>query len=168
MMTVFLPATDAFAEMIPRSEFAYQNWQGAAYTFEGTSDFSHCVISASYVSGDILYLSVNAGGTVGVGVQSSNLRLSVGETFPVTLMIDGRAPIYATATAATTDFATLNAGFVSIAPLDRHPTTLPARFMHSTQQKNAHLRTCRTMPLCHHRRIQLLWTRQFCFRLQPR
>ena len=108
MMTVFLPATDAFAEMIPRSEFAYQNWQGAAYTFEGTSDFSHCVISASYVSGDILYLSVNAGGTVGVGVQSSNLRLSVGETFPVTLMIDGRAPIYATATAATTDFATLN------------------------------------------------------------
>lgn len=108
MMAAFLPANSAFAEMIPRSEFAYQNWQGAAYTFEGTSDFSHCVISASYVSGDILYLSVNAGGTVGVGVQSNNLRLSVGETFPVTLMIDGRAPIYATATAATTDFATLN------------------------------------------------------------
>jgi hypothetical protein len=60
------------------------------------------------MSGDILYLSVNAGGTVGVGVQSSNLHLTAGETFPVTLTIDGRAPINATATAASTDFASLH------------------------------------------------------------
>lgn len=105
---VFWTASDASAEMIPLSEFSYQNWQGAAYTFAGTSNFSHCVVSASYVTGDVLYLSVNAGGTVGIGVQSHNLRLTAGDTFPVTLTIDRHAPIYATATAATTDFASLN------------------------------------------------------------
>lgn len=98
----------AYAEQIPGSEFSYQNWQGAAWTFVGTSNFSHCAISAPYVTGDILILSVNAGGTIGIGVQSDNLRLTVGETFPVTLLIDGRAPIYATATAASNNFAGLH------------------------------------------------------------
>lgn len=98
----------ATAEQIPGSDFSYQNWQGQAWTFAGTSTFSHCAISASYVSGDILILSVNSDGTVGLGVQSSGLQLTAGETFPVTLSVDSRPPIYATATAAASDFAGLH------------------------------------------------------------
>lgn len=100
--------TAAYAEKIPSSDFSYQNWQGAAYTFEGATNFSHCVISATYLSGDVLFLSVNAGGTVGVGVLSNNLNLAVGQSFPVTLRVDRNEPIYATATAATSNFASLN------------------------------------------------------------
>lgn len=103
-----MAATVAYAEKIPSSDFNYQNWQGAAYTFEGATNFSHCVISATYLSGDVLFLSVNAGGTVGVGVLSNNLHLVVGQSFPVTLRIDRNEPIYATATAATSNFASLN------------------------------------------------------------
>jgi hypothetical protein len=105
---VCLLSVCASAEQIPGSEFSYQNWQGQAWTFAGTSTFSHCAISTPYVTGDILILSVNADGTVGLGVQSSGLRLTAGETFPVTLTVDSRPPIYATATAAASDFAGLH------------------------------------------------------------
>lgn len=108
LISLLLTASGASAEMIPRSEFSYQNWRGAAYTYLGTSNFSHCAISASYVSGDVLYFSVNAGGTIGVGVQSKNLRLTPGESFPVMLTIDSGQPLYATATAASVEFASLS------------------------------------------------------------
>ena len=107
-IVLLLAATSASAEKIPSSDFFYQNWQGAAYTFEGASNFSHCVISATYVTGDILFFSVNVGGTVGVGVQSNNLQLTVGQSFPVTLIVDRNLPIYATATASTPNFASLS------------------------------------------------------------
>lgn len=98
----------ASAEQIPGSEFSYANWMGSAYTFVGTGNFSHCSVQASYLSGDVLHFSVNAGGTVGVGVQSNQINLTVGETFPVVLQVDNFRPFFGTATAATVDFAVLS------------------------------------------------------------
>lgn len=92
---------------IPGSSFGYGNWSGAGYTFEGSSEFSHCAISASYLSGDYLFFSVNSSGEVGVGIQSPSLNVTVGKTFPVTLYVDRRPPFYATAEAIDTDFALL-------------------------------------------------------------
>lgn len=107
-VAAFSMAAAVHAEQIPGSEFSYANWAGAAWTFVGTGNFSHCAVSASYMTGDVLHFSVNAGGTVGVGVWSTAMRLTVGQSFPVTLQVDGRAPFYGTASAATEEFAVLN------------------------------------------------------------
>lgn len=103
-----LLASPALAEYIPGSDIRRGNWNGAAYTYNETGKFSHCVVSASYVSGDTLYLSVNQDATVTVGVQSPALRMQQGQEIPVTLYIDRRPPFYGRAFAVNSDFATLN------------------------------------------------------------
>lgn len=102
-----LGAFQALAEEIPGSFFKSGNWQGAAYTFDDTGRFSHCVISASYISGDTLLFSVNDDVSISVAVVSPALRLSPGQTFPVRLTIDRRQSFEGTATALGTDFASL-------------------------------------------------------------
>ncbi len=100
-------ATAAYAEYIPGSDIQIGNWKGAAYTYDDTGAFSHCAVSASYVSGDTLLLSVNENATVTVGVVSPGLKLQPGQQIPVALYIDRRAPFYGSAVAVDTDFATL-------------------------------------------------------------
>lgn len=102
-----LAASPASAEYIAGSEIGFGNWHGAAYTFDETGRFSHCAVSASYLSGDTLYLSVNENATVTVGIESPGLNMVPGQEVPVTLYIDRRAPFYGRAYAVNPTFATL-------------------------------------------------------------
>lgn len=104
-LTIF--AGPVAAEYIPGSDIKVGNWNGAGYTYDTTGSFSHCVVSAPYLSGDSLYLSVNGDATVTVGVVSPNLKMQPGQEFPVSLYIDRRAPFYGQAVAQSSDFATL-------------------------------------------------------------
>ncbi len=95
------------AEEIAGSQFGYGNWSGAAYTYDQTGEFSHCAVSAGFVSGDTLLFSVNKQGTVSVGVANNALNFPVGDSFPVSIYVDRRQPIYGTATAMDRHFAAL-------------------------------------------------------------
>lgn len=90
-------ATAASAEEIIGSAFSTGNWEGAAYTFSGSTEFSHCAVSVGYVSGDTLYLSVNSDASVTVGVESPSFRFTPGESFPAALYVDSRQPFHGTA-----------------------------------------------------------------------
>lgn len=99
--------TISSAEFIPGSNYGYGSWQGAAYTSDANGLFSHCAISASYVSGDTLVFSVNANATVSVAVASPGLSLEVGQRVPVTIRVDNRRPFFGDAVALSNDFAGL-------------------------------------------------------------
>ena len=84
---IALQGSFAQAELIRGSQFTFQNWSGEAYTDSNTGAFSHCVVSADYVSGDTLFFSVTRGGEVGVGVTSPYMNLNPGSQFPVALYV---------------------------------------------------------------------------------
>lgn len=107
ILALALVTSSAAAEMIPRSGFSSGNWNGAAYTNDKSGQFSHCAISAKYVSGNTLYFSVNADASVSVAVVGQ-LGLTEGQQFPVALYVDRRRPFYGTAQALSSDFALLN------------------------------------------------------------
>lgn len=100
-------ATASFADEIPGSRYSSGNWEGAAYTNNESGQFSHCAISAPYISGDSLHLSVNRDASVSVAVRSPNLNLNPGFRFPVALYVDRRAPFYGEAEVVFSDFAVL-------------------------------------------------------------
>lgn len=103
-----LGAMPALAEEIPGSTIISGNWSGAAYTQESTGQFSHCAIQADYRSGDTLLFAVNRMGFVTVGVVNRAARMTIGETFPVSLTVDNRRQFHGTATAVRTDMASLD------------------------------------------------------------
>ncbi|MBO6898656.1 MAG: hypothetical protein JJ868_14885 [Shimia sp.] len=103
----FLVSTSVAADQIRGSEFSYGAWDGAGYTHTETGEFSHCVASAPYKSGDSLYLSVTGQGTVVVAVANDNLRLTEGESFPITVRIDSRQTFFGRGYAAGSNFVTL-------------------------------------------------------------
>lgn len=102
-----LVAVAAHAEFIQGSDIQYGNWSGGAYSYDDTGDFSHCAVSAEYLSGDTLIFTVNSDVSVSVAVVSPGLNLTEGQTFPVTLYVDRRRPFNATATALDHNFAAL-------------------------------------------------------------
>ncbi len=102
----FVIPTILISEEIPESSFSSGNWHGKAYTSDTTGQFSHCSISANYVSGNTLLFSVNKNASVTVGVVGE-LGLKVGQQFPVSLYVDRRKPFYGTAEALETNFAVL-------------------------------------------------------------
>lgn len=112
-------ALPADSEVIPGTRFDHGYWAGAAYSDDYSGEFSHCVVSAEYVSGDILYLSVTSGATVVVGVGNPSFRFTVGESFPVSIYIDRRRPFHARANAGGSDFVTLE-----ISDFDRGMTAI--------------------------------------------
>ena len=104
---IFFQSTLVQAELIKSSKISFQNWSGGAYTDNTTGAFSHCVVSADYLSGDVLYFSLSREGKMGVGVESPNLNLSPGAQFPIALYVDRKKPIYGTAEAVDGNFATI-------------------------------------------------------------
>ncbi|MCR9151233.1 MAG: hypothetical protein NXH83_13745 [Rhodobacteraceae bacterium] len=105
---LMLASSTAVADPIPGSAFKVGNWEGGAYSFDDTGAFSHCSISAGYISGDTLYFTVNRQATVTVAVGSPGLTgIPVGQSFPVALYVDRRAPFYGTATVLLDGFAAL-------------------------------------------------------------
>jgi hypothetical protein len=107
VVAAFALPSFAMAELIPGSDIQSGNWSGGAYTNDASGLFSHCVVAASYVNGDSLYLSVNGDATVSVGVVSPGLTAPEGQTFPVSLHIDNRRPLYGTAEVLGANFAAL-------------------------------------------------------------
>lgn len=103
-LVAFIPSALS-AEVIPGSSFGYGNWQGAGYTDQQTGVFSHCAVSADYVSGNRLLFSLGRDGEIGVGVSSPALRLEPGANFPVAIKVDRRAPYYGTAVAISENHA---------------------------------------------------------------
>jgi hypothetical protein len=97
----------AHAEAVPGSQFSYGNWSGAGYT-DDSGAFSHCAISTSYVSGNVLIFTVNIDATVNVAVSAPVETFIAQETFPVALFVDRRAPFYGNATALDPRFAAVN------------------------------------------------------------
>ncbi|MCR9137099.1 MAG: hypothetical protein NXI27_13950 [Alphaproteobacteria bacterium] len=102
----FFYSLSAFAGNIAGSEFKFGNWTGGAYT-DSAGTFANCTVSAAYKGGDRLYFSVNRDSTITVAIQNPGFRLIKGETFPVTLKVDRRAPFRGQAYALDTDFAIL-------------------------------------------------------------
>lgn len=109
ILALYLASTSAsIAEPIPGSDFDYGSWNGAAYTNNRNGEFSHCAISAGYVSGDTLVFTVNRQATVSVAVVSPALEgIPEGQKIPVQLYVDRRPPFYGTATVLTNGMAGL-------------------------------------------------------------
>jgi hypothetical protein len=105
-VAAFLPCLSV-AQDIPGSYFAYGNWSGGAYLDSQTGAFSHCAVSASYLSGDMLVFSMSRDGVIGVGVASPALNLQPGVSFPVSIVVDRRRPYYGTAVALDSDHASV-------------------------------------------------------------
>lgn len=95
------------AQDIPGSYFTYGNWSGGAYLDSQTGAFSHCAVSASYLSGDRLIFSMSRAGVIGVGVASPALNLQPGVSFPVSIVVDRRRPYFGTAVALDSNHASV-------------------------------------------------------------
>lgn len=105
---VFLFAVPVSAEVIPGSQIAFGNWSGAAYRLDSGGPFSHCAISAHYLSGFRLLFSVNSDASVTVGLAAADLGTTPGDTFDATLTIDRRARFSGTAVAMSDDLVIFN------------------------------------------------------------
>jgi hypothetical protein len=88
----------ASAEEIRGSAFESGNWGGSAYTQENGT-FSHCALSTSYVSGDVLYFSVTENAALIVGMESPRLSMTSGAEYPVSVRVDRRYSTQAIAAA---------------------------------------------------------------------
>lgn len=102
LLSAPLAAAPAAAEEIPGSRIAFGNWSGGAWRGDDGA-FSHCAVSARYVSGFELLFSVNSDASVTVGLAAPDFGAIPGETFPATLTIDRRANFSGTAEAVSDD-----------------------------------------------------------------
>ncbi len=95
------------AAEIPGSTFRSGVWDGGAYSFDETGQFSHCGISTPYKSRDSLFFFANYDGTYNLGISKPDPVFKQGEVFPVTFIIDRRAPLYGEGVAHSEKFAIL-------------------------------------------------------------
>jgi|SRR5579862_1264486 len=78
-------------------------WKGGAYTDDKTDAFSHCAAVAPYLNGVSLFISENANEAWTIAFASHTFRLTVGETFPIDLTLDGQKQLRLFGNAATAD-----------------------------------------------------------------
>ena len=79
--------------------FNIGNWQGAAYSINGT--FNHCAASASYKSGIWLAFAVSRTYSWSIGLTNPSWVLTKGQSYPISYSIDGNSPNLGTAVAIT-------------------------------------------------------------------
>lgn len=94
-------------ESIPGTNFGYGNWSGSAFYNATTGEFSYCAVSAGYLSGDQLLFSVTRDATIGIAVANPALNFAVGDSFPATLYVDRRPPMFGRASAVSSSMAVL-------------------------------------------------------------
>jgi S1-C subfamily serine protease len=78
-------------------------WTGGAYTDEKTNAFSHCAAVAPYLNGISLFISENANDQWTMAFASPTFHLTVGETFPIDLTLDGQKQLRLFGNAATAE-----------------------------------------------------------------
>ncbi|MCD9146586.1 hypothetical protein [Pseudophaeobacter flagellatus] len=108
LISACLISTAASAEYIRGSDYGYKLWEGAAYTDSQSGRFSHCVVSAPYKSGDTLLISFTKEKKLVVGVSNDDFNFDIARNIPVTIYVDRRPPIYATATPVSSTMVTLS------------------------------------------------------------
>jgi hypothetical protein len=79
-------------------------WKGGAYTNDTTNAFSHCAAGAPYRSGIFFLVSINVNAAWSMGFIHQSWQLAKGETIPITLTFDGRAPFQVFGNAFETTF----------------------------------------------------------------
>lgn len=98
-------ATSAFAGFIEGSRIIYGNWEGGAYFDDQTGLFSHCAVSARYVTGNTLYFSLTREYSFNIGVTTTDPIFKGHEQFPTTVKVDRFDAVFPTATVLEDDFA---------------------------------------------------------------
>src|SRR5688572_25063866 len=75
----------------------YGNWQGGAYYDETSQVFSHCWISAPYLSGDLLVFALQRDGRFSVGVSNPQWNMPSDAEYSLVLIIDNKQRFSGTA-----------------------------------------------------------------------
>lgn len=86
-----LPLAPALADDIPGSQFETGNWSGAAATDE-TGAFSHCNVSVSYTSGEILWIGLYPDNSISILLSDPNVTFTPGQQFDVQIMMEWGLP----------------------------------------------------------------------------
>ena len=83
----------------PYGKIHVGNWQGGAFTDDGTGAFSHCAATASYGNGNILVVGQNAANSWLLSFANPGFHLTKGKTSPIDVTFDGQsqARLFATA-----------------------------------------------------------------------
>jgi predicted nucleotidyltransferase len=89
----------AFADQIPGSQTKVANWSIAAY--DKNSKFSHCAMSAPYVSGITMLFSVSGNYTWRLGWTHPSWQFSKDQSVDITVFVDEAGPFYLKATAVS-------------------------------------------------------------------
>jgi hypothetical protein len=79
----------ARAELINGSQFDSGIWKGAAYTNDNTGRFSHCAMSTPYPNGVSMFFAISDNYTWRIGWSYKAWNLNVGQSYPVSLSVDG-------------------------------------------------------------------------------
>ncbi len=75
----------------PFGSISFGNWRGGAFTNDKSGAFSHCSASAKYKSGVTLLVIQTANGPWMFGFAKPEWQLTLGETFPLEITLDGQA-----------------------------------------------------------------------------
>jgi hypothetical protein len=92
----------------PNNPFQIGGWHAGAYTDDQTGAFSHCAAAVSYQSQTTMMVGVTRAMTWSLGFANPQWSLTRGETVPVQLNFDSRAPYSATATVLQPTFAVVS------------------------------------------------------------
>ena len=98
-------ASSAFAGFIDGSRISYGNWTGGAYFSEETGLFSHCAVSARYLTGNTLFFSLTREYSLNVGVQIQEPLFKDYREFQTTVKIDKFDAVFSNATVIDDYFA---------------------------------------------------------------
>jgi len=79
----------ASAELVNGTQFQSGAWKGAAYTNDSDGRFSHCAMSTDYQSGISMFFAISANYTWRLGWSSRSWNLNVGQSYGVSLTVDG-------------------------------------------------------------------------------
>jgi len=98
-------ASSAFAGYIEGSRITYGNWTGGAYFDDETGAFSHCAVSARYLTGNTLFFSLTREYLFNVGVQTPEPLFKDYREFQTTVKIDKFDAVFPNATVIDDNFA---------------------------------------------------------------
>lgn len=86
---VLMVGAAARAELINGSQFESGIWKGAAYTNDSTGRFSHCAMSTPYPNGVSMFFAISDNYTWRIGWSHKAWNHTVGQSYPVSLSVDG-------------------------------------------------------------------------------